>query len=839
MRDYVRRLLSAQYEVEAVADGQAALASARARRPDLVLADVMMPKLDGFGLLRELRADPATRAAPVVLLSARAGEEVRIEGLEAGADAYLVKPFGARELLAHVSGQLELGRSRARLHQSEERYRDIFHMAGVSIWEEDFSLVKAVLEDLEARGVRDFQRYFGEHPEFVRQAIGMVRIVDVNDASVRMFGAEDKSDLLTSLHRIFVPETDEVFVEELLAIVEGRQHFEAEAVLRALDGRRLDVLLTITFPTRADRFDRVLVTLMDVTVRKQADRERREQAQVLETLDAIGKTLTAQLDIRKVLQAVTDAATGLSGAAFGAFFYNTLEERGESYMLYTLSGALREAFASLPMPRNTAVFGPTVRGEGVVRIDDVTRDVRYGKTPPFRGMPPGHLPVKSYLAVPVMKRGGQVLGGLFFGHPDAGMFTAQHERIVSGIAAQAAIAIDNARLYEAEQRARSEAESANRAKDEFLATLSHELRTPLNAMMGWVRLMRSGSLDEATERRALEVIDRNVNHQAKLITDLLDISRIISGKLTLELAVVDLTPIVASVIETMRPSAKAKGVAVATQFPHGAVPVEGDAERLRQVVANLVSNAVKFTPEGGHVIIQLDRVGDRARLEVSDTGKGIAGEFLPHIFERFRQADATSTRAEAGLGLGLAIVRHIVELHRGAVRAESAGLGNGAKFTVDLPLAVPGGDRRARASAAAAPASESVGDLDQVRVLVVDDHVDNRELVAAILSRHGATVTAVESVRDALNAARGSRPDVIVCDLAMPGDDGFALIRAVRSWVEAEPPLPALALTAYARTEDRDRALAAGFQMHLAKPVEPRQLLEAVARLARGAHRLA
>jgi CheY-like chemotaxis protein len=354
-------------------------------------------------------------------------------------------------------------------------------------------------------------------------------------------------------------------------------------------------------------------------------------------------------------------------------------------------------------------------------------------------------------------------------------------------------------------------------------------------MVGWVRLLRSGTLDDATGRRALEVIDRNVTHQSKLITDLLDISRIVSGKLTLELAVVDLAAIVASVVETMRPSAEAKGVAVTTKLGTGAVPVDGDTERLGQVVANLLSNAVKFTPKGGRVTVVLERTDDRARLHVRDTGKGIAGEFLPHIFERFHQADATSTRAEAGLGLGLAIVRHIVELHRGRVHAESAGDGKGASFTVELPIAAPG-DRHVEGADAGTLADEGVRAIAGVRVLVVDDHDDSRNLSTAILSRHGAHVTATGSVRQALRAARRARPDVLVCDLAMPGDDGFALIRKIRSRRDpGERSLPALAVTAYARPEDRERALAAGFQLHLAKPVEPRDLLEAVSRLARGA----
>ena len=298
----------------------------------------------------------------------------------------------------------------------------------------------------------------------------------------------------------------------------------------------------------------------------------------------------------------------------------------------------------------------------------------------------------------------------------------------------------------------------------------------------------------------------------------------------------DVTRIVASAVETMRPAAEAKGVTLATTLAPGSISVLGDGERLQQVVANLLSNAVKFTPKEGRVTVQLERMGDLARLGVSDTGKGIVPEFLPHIFERFRQADGSSTRAEAGLGLGLAIVRHIVELHQGSVRAESAGEGKGATFTVDLPIAPAAEEEGAvDIGAAAGGAGAAPSRLDGVRVLVVDDDSDSRDLFTAILTHAGAEVTAASTVRDALASARRARPDVVVCDIAMPDDDGFALIREMGSWpIEQGGGVPALALTAYARLEDRDRALAAGFQAHLSKPVEPRDLLETVTRLARG-----
>ncbi len=419
--------------------------------------------------------------------------------------------------------------------------------------------------------------------------------------------------------------------------------------------------------------------------RDRAERALRSQTEILQLLNQIGPLIAAELDQEKLVQAVTDAATQVSRAAFGAFFYNVVDERGESYTLYTLSGAPREAFARFPMPRNTALFGPTFRGDRVIRLDDVTKDARYGRSAPFHGMPPGHLPVRSYLAVPVVSCSGAVLGGLFLGHPEPGVFGERDEQVVAGLAAQAAIAIDNARLYEREQRARAEAEAASRLKDEFLATLSHELRTPLTAIIGWVRILRTARWDDLPVERALEVIDRNASAQARLVEDLLDVSRIVRGKLRLETRRVEPAAVIRAAIDAVHPAAEARGIAVEAALDAGAGPVLGDPDRLQQVMWNLLSNAVKFTERGGRVRVGLERADGRIAITVADTGQGIPADVLPFIFDRFRQADSSSTRAQGGLGLGLALVRHLVELHGGAVRAESPGPGRGATFTVTLP----------------------------------------------------------------------------------------------------------------------------------------------------------
>ncbi|MEN3331811.1 MAG: hypothetical protein V7641_1176, partial [Blastocatellia bacterium] len=419
----------------------------------------------------------------------------------------------------------------------------------------------------------------------------------------------------------------------------------------------------------------------EIAERKAAEARLREQAEMIETINRAGQALSAELNLQNVVQVVTDASTELTGAQFGAFFYNVIDHSGESYMLYSLSGVPREAFAHFPMPRNTDLFGQTFRGDGIIRIADVKQDPRYGKNSPYYGMPRGHLPVTSYLAIPVISRAGQVLGGLFFGHPHENVFTERHERLIEGLAAQAAIAMDNAQLYELSQRERAKAEAANRAKDEFLATVSHELRTPLNAIIGWSHMLRRGRLDEATVSRAVETIERNAKSQAQLIEDILDVSRVITGKLRLKVGPVDIVSVISAAIDSVQLAADSKSIKLGVILDPSARHISGDASRLQQVVWNLLSNAIKFTPAGGQVEVRLERAGANAKIVVSDTGEGISEDFLPFIFDRFRQADGSLTRRQGGLGLGLAIVKHLIELHGGAVYADSAGAGRGATFT--------------------------------------------------------------------------------------------------------------------------------------------------------------
>ena len=385
-----------------------------------------------------------------------------------------------------------------------------------------------------------------------------------------------------------------------------------------------------------------------------------------------------------------------------------------------------------------------------------------------------------------------------------------------------------------EQAARNQAEAANRTKDEFLAIVSHELRSPLNAILGWARLLRSRKFDEEKTNKALSIIERNAIAQTQLIEDLLDISRIIRGKIRLFARPTNLVQVIEAAIDTVRPTADINSIQVESLLDSTAV-VEGDPDRLQQVVWNLLSNAVKFTPVGGQVSVRLLRVDSHAQIQVSDTGKGISPDFLPYVFERFRQAESTTTRAHGGLGLGLAIVRHLVELHNGTVGVESPGVGQGATFIVRLPL-IPNPSQVSDLERLALQGQASVENslnLSGLRVLIVDDEIDTREFLVTALEQYGAEVTAAASVGEAMRLLERLKPDVLLSDISMPGEDGYALIRQIRALAPEQSGLvPAAALTAYAREEDRILALKAGFQMHVAKPIEPMHLVTVVAKLA-------
>jgi signal transduction histidine kinase/CheY-like chemotaxis protein len=469
------------------------------------------------------------------------------------------------------------------------------------------------------------------------------------------------------------------------------------------------------------------------------------------------------------------------------------------------------------------------------------------------------LGLKSCMIVPLVAR-NRTLGTITLATAESNRYYDANDLVLAeDVAHRIALAVDNARLYREAQQAvtareealrvrddllsrehaaREEAESANRAKDEFLATVSHELRTPLNAILGWAHMLRANKLDKLTQTRALETIERNAKSQAQLIEDILDVSRIVAGKLNLDVRPVELASIVNAAIDAVRPAADAKGIELDEILDPRAGPVLGDPNRMQQVIWNLAANAVKFTGKGGRVQVRLQRAGSYVEIVISDTGQGINSEFLPYVFERFRQADATSTRSHGGLGLGLAIVRHLVEMHGGAVFADSPGEGKGSTFTVRLPLIVARVERINIDDLQAPPdanvSTESSPRLEGVHVMIVDDEPDTREMLRLLMGQLGAEVRVCASSAEAIGVLNEWNPDVIVSDIEMPDEDGYELIREIRR-LEANSggrKVPAVALTAYGRVEDRLRALSAGYQIHMAKPAEPSELALVIAGLA-------
>ncbi len=707
------------------------------------------------------------------------------------------------------------------LRASEERLRAMFNQAAVGI----------TVAELDGRFLdvnRKFSDLLGYSPDELRH-LTLARLTHPDDLAATQ----------AALGQLLAGSVSEYSLEKRYLRKDGAIVWSLTAVTLLSDA--------------SGRPQRFLGVIDDITARKRTEAALQEETRMLELLNETGRTVASTLDLQPLVQAVTDAATELSGARFGAFFYNTTDDSGDAFRLYTLSGASREAFERLGNPRATSLFGPTFRGDAPIRCEDVLKDARYGTMAPHHGMPKGHLPVRSYLAVPVRSRSGEVIGGLFFGHPEPGVFTDRAERLIVGVAAQAGIAIDNARLFEAAQKAAAErksllesertartaAERLSSIKDEFLATLSHELRTPLNAILGWSQILRRGAKDGPDLLKGLETIERNARVQTQLIDDLLDMSRITSGKLRLDIQPISLVSVIDAALETMGPAANAKGIRIEKLLDPSAGPISGDPGRLQQVVWNLLSNAIKFTPKDGKVQLVLQRVHSHVEISVADTGAGIEPELIPHLFERFRQGDPSTTRQHGGLGLGLSIVKSLVELHGGTVVVDSQGEGLGTTVAVHLPLSVvrrqTGSEGHLHPQSAHAVEEESLvaGELAGLKVVVVDDQPDARDLIRRVLEECSARVATAATADEALRLVEAERPDVLVTDIGMPETDGFELLRRVRALGQMRGGrVPAIALTAFARSEDRTRALRAGFLVHVSKPVDPIELVATVASVA-------
>jgi PAS domain S-box-containing protein len=664
-------------------------------------------------------------------------------------------------------------------------------------------------------------------------------ITSWNAGAERIFGYT-ANEAIGQPVTLLVPEDHLDEEPEILRKIRSGQRVEHyETVRRRKDGSLIDISLTVS-PIKA--VDGTIIgaskIARDISERKRSEDALAEQNEIIETVNRLGQALAAELDLNKLVQAVIDAATEVVGAQYGSFFYSVQHKLTSSGVLHAVSGARLKSFAGFPMSRNIDVFSPTFKAQGTILLADVKKDPRYGKSSPYYDMPCDRLVVTSYLSVPVISRSGEICGGLFFGHSNAGVFSPRAARIVEGIAAQAAIAIDNARLYEASQNAAKEnerllrkAEEASQLKEEFLATVSHELRNPLSAILGWSRMLRAGQVPADGIEKALETIERNARTQTQLIDDLLDVSRIITGKLRMDVRPVAPHLFIEAAIEAVKPAAAAKEIVLQNIIDTGSTAVPGDPVRLQQVVWNLLSNAIKFTPRGGRVQVVLERIDSHVEIIVSDSGQGISQEFLPYVFDRFRQADQRNARMHGGMGLGLAIVKHLVEMHGGSVSAFSGGADQGATFRVRLPVvAIYQTDLDAGAIYPGArnllPPAEFAERLDGISVLIVDDELDTRELLKVGLELCGAEVIIATSANEALQKIANKVPDILISDIGMPEVDGYELIRQVRALPQTNGgAVPAIALTAYARVEDRLKALRSGYQMHVPKPVELAELV--------------
>jgi PAS domain S-box-containing protein len=498
-------------------------------------------------------------------------------------------------------------------------------------------------------------------------------ITSWNAGAGRIFGYTEEEVLGKHISLLIPPAllSEEDMIIRNIRSGEMIDHFET--VRLAKDGREIPISLTISpVKDKEGRITGASKIARDISDRLNAEQVVKRSLYRLSILNSIGKAISENLDVQVVLQRVTDATTELTGAAFGAFFYNTIDETGESYMLYTLSGAPREAFEKFGMPRNTAVFNATFSGEGVVRVDDITKDPRYGHNTPHHGMPEGHLPVVSYLAVPVISSSGTVIGGLFFGHPEPAIFTEEHEDLVSSIASQSAIALDNAKLFE-------EVKALSAKKDEFIALASHELKTPLTTIKGYLQVLDRKEKDQANQLFIAKTLNQ-VEKLNSLVSDLLDISRIEAGKLRLDRTYFDLRDLLLEVIESLQYTNKSHRIL----FHHNGqpVPVWADRQRLEQVLINLLTNAIKYSPKADHIDVDLENSGMEVTVRVRDKGIGLTAEQQKKVFTRFYRAEGA--QQIAGLGLGLYLTKDIIDRHQGRIGVSSEA-GNGSTFFFSLP----------------------------------------------------------------------------------------------------------------------------------------------------------
>jgi len=700
----------------------------------------------------------------------------------------------------------ERERAEAAVKESEERYRELVENANDIV----FTL------DLEGN------------------------VTSINKAVESITGYSQAELLGMNMSEFLSPgstETARHMTERKLA---GEERTSYEVDVRAKDGGTLTLEISSRLTIHQGKPVGVQGVARDITTRRQAEEALRladqkalsEYERLLEKVAKLAQTLGTARDLGVIFWGLKEFAL-LSVPCDGLFVSLYDPIRDVRTACYGWGDGQEIDTSELPpMPVNfTGPNSRAVRTNQVIITNDYMKETL--GHPALLVGPDNGLRPQSSLSAPMAVM-GRIVGTIEVQSYKKAAYREEHETAMRLAANLAAVAIENVRLLEREIIARASAEESNRLKDEFLATVSHELRTPLTAILGWSRMLQGGSLETDMATRAIETIKRNAKVQAQIIDDILDVSRIITGNLYLELHPIELPPVLESAINVVRPTAEAKGIQIEVDFEPEPAAVSGDSNRLQQVFWNLLSNAVKFTPAGGKVTVRLRHVDSEVEIEVIDTGQGITSEFLPFVFDRFRQADSTSTRQHGGLGLGLAIARHLIEIHGGSIEARSLGEGQGATLTVRLPLVSsvaesPGTSIQARIAAEEESRErlKSRQLLSGLHVLIVDDDRDTLELLSAALTQRSARVTTASSAAEAIRALKFFRPDVLISDIAMPGEDGYELIQKVIA-LDLVPGIPAIAITAYAKQEDRERALAAGFQRYLAKPVELGELISAV-----------
>ena len=858
---------------------------------DLILSDYSLPTFDG---ITALELAQAISPVPFIFVSATLGEELAIETLKKGATDYVLKQRLQR-LAPAVNRALREAEERGKRKIAEAELRELAQQLEQRVQERTAQLGEAnqflreqiiereKIEESLRQSEATLRKYFESPLIGIAMTSPETGWLEVNDKLCAMYGYTQAELMQMTWVELTYADDLPADLEQFNQLLAGTsESYSLDKRFIRKNGEVFHASISVNCVRRADKSVNYVVALVqDITERKLAEQEREQliaeqagrreaeaQGQKSAFLAQASTELASSLDYEATLASVAGLAVPFLAD------WCMVDILGEQVIR-------RVAIAHQDTSKKQLGWELYRRyPQNINHSQGVARVLRTGKSALAAGISDSQLleiaqddkhlqllrglGLRCAIIVPLLAR-GRILGAITLITAESGRcYDVADLALVEDLAQRAAIAVDNARLYRetqsaqqiaelaysAERQARADseaarntAEAANRIKDEFLATLSHELRTPLNAMLGWTQLLRTRKMDAEKMGRGLETIDRNTRSLAKLIEDILDVSRIMTGKLHIAAQPCDLKALIEAALDAVRPAAEAKAMHIS--FSNAApLIVWGDSNRLQQVVLNLLSNAIKFTANGGRVEVSLQAVtgkgtSDRyAQIQVKDTGKGISAEFLPHVFERFRQENNSTTRSYGGLGLGLALVRYLLELHGGTIRADSPGENLGSTFTVELPLgnilteSPICAERTGIEKTPHKPSSQPLEALTKLQILIVEDETDARELLATVLEQNGAQVTAASGANEALNLFVSSRFDILVSDIGMPNVDGYTFIRKVRELETQQALIPAVALTAYASEADSQLALAAGFQVHLSKPFDPNQLVSVVAKLA-------